>query len=103
MSNEVIERVARCHAAMSKPGPIDALRLIASGRVVIEVRADGNCYLDMMDGRKVRDPDHPESLMPIAGAWPLLTAGMIDQFGVITQAGRDCLVAAMHNAAKDTP
>ncbi|WP_147048114.1 hypothetical protein [Methylobacterium gnaphalii] len=73
---------------MSKPAPMQALRLIASGRVIIEVTPEGDILIDRFDGKRVRDPDHPDCKMGLAGAWPLLAAGMIDEFGVITEAGR---------------
>jgi hypothetical protein len=91
------DALARCVAAMSKPAPRDALALIASGRVTVEVRSDGDCYLDTLNGKRVRDPGHPDMMMPIAGAWPLFRAGMIDQFGVVTDAGR-ALLAEIKNA-----
>ncbi|GEP11702.1 hypothetical protein MMMDOFMJ_1707 [Methylobacterium gnaphalii] len=82
------DEIARCKAAMSKPAPMQALRLIASGRVIIEVTPEGDILIDRFDGKRVRDPDHPDCKMGLAGAWPLLAAGMIDEFGVITEAGR---------------
>lgn len=85
------EHVQHCKAAMQKPAPIQALRLIASGRAIIEVAPDGDVLIDCFDGKRVRDPDHPDCKMGLAGAWPLYAAGMIDQFGVITDAGRATL------------
>ncbi|CAO4133488.1 hypothetical protein [Methylorubrum extorquens] len=85
------EHISRCKEAMSKPAPIQALRLIASGRASIEVTASGDVLMDRFDGKRVRDPDHPDCKMGLAGAWPLLHAGMIDRFGVVTDAGRALL------------
>lgn len=83
------EEIAKCKAAMSKPGPISALQLIASGRVLVEISRDRrDVLIDSLDGRPVRDPDHPDRKMGIAGAWPLYRAGMIDEFGLVTEAGR---------------
>lgn len=86
------EEIARCREAMSKKGPQEALRLIASGRVIIDLTADGrDIYVESFDGRKVRDPDFPDRRMTMAGGWPLFIAGMIDEFGIITAAGRKAL------------
>ncbi len=79
------EFVARCKAAMSKSAPQDALRLVASGRVTIEVTTKGDINLDTLDGQPIRDQGHR---MGLAGAWPLVAAGMVDQFGVVTEDGR---------------
>lgn len=89
LTNEEIER---CRDAMTKPAPMRALALIASGRVVIEVVEGGrDVLIDMVDGKTIRDEDHPDLKMGLAGAWPLYGAGMIDQFGTITPAGRAAL------------
>ncbi len=87
------EHINRCMEAMSKPAPRSALRLIASGRVIVEVAGDGYVYIDRFDGKKIRDTDHPgeDRKMGLAGAWPLFHAGMIDRFGVVTEAGRALL------------
>lgn len=89
--------IERCKAAMSKPAPLDALRLIASGRVEIEVYGPNyDVHIVMLDGERLRDPDHPNDpsrKMGLAGAWPLYRAGMIDQFGVVTKAGHALLKA----------
>lgn len=83
------EEMDKCRAAMAKPAPLDALRLIASGRVLIELTKDKrDVYIDSLDGRLVRDPEHPDRKMLLSGAWPLYRAGMIDDFGVITDEGR---------------
>lgn len=93
------EEIAQCEEAMQKPAPLRALALIASGRVVIEISPDGrNVLLDEYDGQRFRDPEHPERKMGLAGAWPLLGAGMIDRFGVVTAAGRATLAA--HRGAR---
>lgn len=82
------EEISRCQAAMMKPGPLDALRLIASGRVVGYLDKNmEDFYVDTIDGRKVRDPDSGRA-MALAGSWPLFRAGMIDDFGAVTEAGR---------------
>lgn len=84
--------IERCKAAMSKPAPLEALRLIASGRVLIELSHDGrDVFLDSIDGMLVRDPENPGGKLGLAGSWPLYRAGMIDQFGVVTPAGRATL------------
>lgn len=89
------EEIEKCRSAMAKPAPIEALELIASGRVLIEISPDGrDVLLESLDGRKVRDPDARDRKMGITGAWPLLRAGMIDEFGVITEAGRQKLASA---------
>lgn len=79
------DRIACCEEAMSKPGPRQALRLVASGRVFVEVKKDGDLYLDEMDGKPVR---YNGQKMGIAGAWPLIAAGMVDQYGVVTPKGQ---------------
>ncbi|MRI54880.1 hypothetical protein D8770_13055 [Methylobacterium sp. DB1607] len=84
---------------MTKPAPIRALRLIASGRAIIEVTASGDVLMDRFDGKRVRDPDHPDCKMGLAGAWPPLHAGMIDRFGVITDAGRALIAQADQGAS----
>lgn len=82
------DEIQKCVDAMAKPGPIDALKLIASGRAIIEISRDGrDVVLDSIDGKPVRDPDFPERKMGLAGAWPLYRAGMIDRFGLLTAAG----------------
>lgn len=86
----MLTEAERCRAAMVKPGPIEALRLLASGRVTIVVR-NNKIYVDTFDGRIVRDPDHPECMMELAGSWPFVPAGIVDQFGCITPAGRAAL------------
>lgn len=84
--------IEQCRAAMMKPAPLDALRLIASGRVLIELTKDKrDVYIDSLDGRPVRDPDFPDRKMLLSGAWPLFRAGMIDSFGIITDEGRSRL------------
>ncbi|MCY0148301.1 hypothetical protein OEG84_11415 [Hoeflea sp. G2-23] len=89
------EEIAHAKAAMKKPAPVGALRLIASGRAVVSLSKDGrDVLMEEIDGRKVRDPDHPDQKMGLAGAWPLFRAGMIDQFGVVTEAGRAVLETA---------
>lgn len=86
------DEIVRCQEAMAKPAPLVALGLIASGRVIIELSGDGRDVLvDAFDGQPVRDPDYPDRKMMLAGAWPLYRAGMIDDFGVPTQAGRTLL------------
>lgn len=88
------EEIRKCVDAMAKPAPLDALRLIASGRVLVEVTHDGrDVLIDSLDGRPVRDPEFPDRKMGLSGAWPLYRAGMIDRFGLVTDAGRDALKA----------
>ncbi|CAH0343677.1 hypothetical protein [Rhizobium sp. CECT 9324] len=90
------EEIALCRDAMAKPAPIDALRLIASGRVLIELTKDRrDVYIDSIDGRLVRDPDHLDRKMLLSGAWPLYRAGMIDDFGIITEHGRALLAQSV--------
>lgn len=86
------EEIERCRAAMAKPAPREALALIASGRLVFEIDKSGDIMIDTLDGIEVRDPDTGRK-MGLAGAWPLHRAGMIDQFGRVTDAGRDFLSA----------
>lgn len=91
------EEIERCKAAMSKPAPLNALRLLASGRVYVELTPDRrDLYISYLDKRRVRDPDHPTDPRRkclLAGAWPLYRAGMIDGFGVVTPAGHELLEA----------
>lgn len=90
------EEVEHCKASMSKPAPQQALALIASGRLVVELSDDRrNVILDSIDGRKVRDEDYPgeDRKCGLSGAWPLYRAGMIDTFGVVTPEGRAFLAA----------
>jgi len=89
------DEIARCVDAMAKPAPMEALRLIASGRVIIEVTQDGrDVMIDSYDGKPIRDPDFPDRKMGLSGAWPLYRAGMIDRFGLVTDAGRATLSAS---------
>jgi len=82
------EELARCKAAMSKPAPLEALRLIASGRLIVELSRDRrDVLIDQVDGRMVRD-GAPDRKMFLGGAWPLYRAGMISAFGVVTEEGR---------------
>lgn len=86
------EEIAHCRAAMAKPAPLQALRLIASGRVIVEVSEDGRqVLLDECDGERIRDTDRPGHKMVLAGAWPLYRAGVIDRFGIVTPEGRASL------------
>ncbi len=87
------EEIDRCREAMAKPAPRQALALIASGRVIVELSKDRRAVLVVeFDGEKVRDPDYPEDReCGLSGAWPLYRAGMIDEFGVVTLAGRQLL------------
>lgn len=84
------EEVERCRAAMSKPAPLEALALIASGRLVFEIDASGDIIIDTLDGKILRDNGRK---MGLSGAWPLYRAGMIDQFGLLTDAGWEVLAA----------
>lgn len=90
------EEIERCRAAMSKPAPREALALIASGRLVFEIEKSGDIMIDTLDGKKLRDPDTGRK-MGLSGAWPLYRAGMIDQFGRITDAGQELLAAERGN------
>lgn len=87
------EEVDRCKAAMEKAAPREALAFINSGRVVVELGADFDVYLDRIDGMQIRDHGYK---MPIAGAWPLYRAGMIDDACQITEAGHELLRAIGH-------
>ena len=82
------DHIAKCKAAMTKSGPQEALRLLGSGRVTVEVTPGGDLLLDTLDGKRIRD--HGRKI-GIAGAWPLVVAGMVDRFGVVTQEGRELL------------
>ncbi|MDO9334987.1 MAG: hypothetical protein Q7T61_01170 [Caulobacter sp.] len=84
----------RCDAAIERRAPavVEALALIASGRVLIEVNTvSGNVVLESLDGKPVRDPEFRDRKMGLAGAWPLYHGGLIDQYGLPTQAGIDWL------------
>lgn len=86
------DEINACQAAMSKPAPIEALMLLASGRVVAHISDDGRqVFLDTLDGQKIRDRGHK---MSIAGAWPLYIAGMIDENCALTDAGHATLASA---------
>lgn len=83
------EEIAHCKEAMAKPAPLQALRLIASGRAIVEMTEDRrDLYIESIDGETMRDPDHPNRKMLLSGAWPLFRAGMIDQFCMVTAEGR---------------
>lgn len=90
------DEIERCKAAMRKPYPRGVLRLIASGRGLFELTPDRcDVMIVELDGREIRDPDHPEVRgMSMAGAWPLYRAGMIDEFCLVTDAGRRVLQEA---------
>lgn len=80
----------RCRAVIERRAPavVQAMAFIASGRALIEVNTDsGNVTLDSIDGKPMRDPEFPDRKMGLAGAWPLYHGGLIDQYGVPTQAG----------------
>lgn len=89
----------RCKDAMSKPAPMDALRLIASGRATILVRGS-EILLDALDGSAVREIDDEITttgrMLGLAGAWPLVGAGMVDRFGCVTEDGRKMLDQPAH-------
>lgn len=91
------EEIAHCKAAMEKPAPLNALALIASGRAVVSLSKDRrDVVINELDGKRVRDPDYPDDehrVCGLAGAWPLYRAGMIDDFGVVTQAGLNLLAS----------
>lgn len=85
------EFVEKCEAAMAKPAPRDALRFIASCKATILVKGT-DIYLDTSNGRRVRHSGNDRiaetgDMMGLAGAWPLIAAGMVDQFGCITPKG----------------
>lgn len=89
--------IERCKAAMGKPAPREALALIASSRVAVELSSDGrDVYLDQLDGMPVRDRGHK---MSISGAWPLFRAGMIDVDCKVTDAGQQLINAVDGGAA----
>lgn len=86
------EEVERCKAAMALPAPIKALADIASGAIVVSLTKDGrDCYVEDFNGRPWRDPEFPDRKGLLAGAWPLRRAGMIDDFGCVTEEGRRLL------------
>ncbi|GBR54331.1 MULTISPECIES: hypothetical protein [Acetobacter] len=86
------EEVEKCVQAMSRTACIEALELIASGFVIIELTSDRrDVYIDRLHGVEVRDPDNPCRKMLMSGAWPLFRAGMINQFGTVTPAGMKLL------------
>jgi len=89
------EEIERAKTAMFKPAPVNALALIASGRAVIEISKSGRDVLIVeLDGRRVRDPDYPDDptrKCGLAGAWALIPAGMLDEFGCLTKAAHDHL------------
>lgn len=88
------DEISLCINAMDKPAPRQALELIASGRIIVSLSKDRReVYVETYNGELVRDPDFPDRKMGMAGAWPLFRAGMIDQFGCITQKGRDLLTS----------
>lgn len=88
------EYVRKCEAAMKKKGPLEALALVASGRVIVEVSKDGkDLYLDKLNGRSIRDSDHPNQKMILAGSWPLVASGAVDNFGLVTAKGHAYLSA----------
>lgn len=95
MTEFTAEEIARCVEAMAKPAPLDALRMIASGRLVVQLTHDRRDLLvAAWDGKLPRDPDHPDDpsrRMFLSGGWPLYRAGMIDAGGVVTDAGRALL------------
>ncbi|WP_322895204.1 MULTISPECIES: hypothetical protein [unclassified Yoonia] len=82
------ERIAHCQAAMSKPAPRQALAFLASGRATVEIDQAGYILIDTVDGQSLRDNGRK---MGLSGAWPLLAAGMVDQSGCVTDAGRELL------------
>lgn len=72
-----------------KPAVADALELIVSGRVIISLSHAGKCgYLEELDGKKVRDPELPTRKMLYPGAYTLYREGLLDQFGLPTEKGR---------------
>lgn len=82
------DEIAHCKEAMVKSAPVEALQLIASGRAIVEMTADRrDIYIESLDGRVLRDPDHPDRKMLLSGAWPLYRAGMIDEFCLVTPEG----------------
>lgn len=91
------QEIERAKAAMAKPGPLNALALIASGRAVIEISKSGRDVLIVeLDGRRVKDPDYPDDparKCGLAGGWALIPAGMLDEFGCLTKAAHEHLGA----------
>jgi hypothetical protein len=72
-----------------RPAVLDTLALLCQGRAIIEVSHDGECgYLDILDGKAVRDPDHPDRKLVMPGVWTLYRGGYVDRFGAPTEAGR---------------
>jgi hypothetical protein len=72
-----------------KPAARGTLELIGSGRAVIEVDHKAHCgRVDTIDGVTIRDPEFPDRKMLLPGVWTLFQAGLIDAFGLITEAGQ---------------
>jgi len=94
MSEHLLSHKERCVSVIERRAPavVEALAFIASGRALIEVNTDsGNVTLDSIDGKPFRDPEFPERKVGLAGAWPLYHGGLIDQYGLPTQAGLEWL------------
>lgn len=92
------EEIEECNQAMSDQESIDALELIASGRLKIELTEDKrDVLIDKIDGKNLRDPYFPSQKMQLNGAWPLYRAGMIDDNGNVTQAGIEFLADTEKN------
>lgn len=70
------EEIEKCKAAMSKPAPRQALEAIAGG-ILVELTKDRRDMLVTYRGER----------MFLGGAWPLYRAGMVDEFGCVTDAG----------------
>lgn len=86
------KEIQECESAMSKPAPIRALELIASGEALVSLSKDGRVvYIETYRGKRISDPDFPERKMALSGAWPLYRAGMIDQYGCVTKAGHNLI------------
>lgn len=87
--------IASAKAALDKPAPMDALRMVASGRGLFQLTDDRRDILIMeWDGKPIIDPEFPDRRGALlGGGWALYRAGMVDEYCTVTRAGRAALDA----------
>ncbi|MBF9233967.1 hypothetical protein [Microvirga alba] len=84
---KLTEQEARENA--KKPAVRDTLEGIANGAMIVSHNGR-NGYLEEYNGHKYRDPDNGSKLI-VPGVITLIKAGYLDEFCVVTPAGRKAL------------
>jgi hypothetical protein len=82
--------IALARGLAAKPAIKQTLALLAAGQLIISLDHDRKCaYLEECQGAQVRDEQMRKML--VGGGYTLHKAGYLDQFGLVTQEGREFL------------